>query len=119
MTSVKDGTSWRPARLVPFNVVTTMQGRNGDVQVVLVSEYETIADLTNALIEDGVVYCARLILGRGEGAQDVRMVQYATPYTLGRGAVASIAPLHFHIDGAGVQRALHDFDWGYASEDEG
>jgi hypothetical protein len=120
MTSIKDGTNWRPARLVPFNAVTTMQSaRSGHVQVVIVTEYDNLCDLNTALVEEGTVYCARLILNRDDGPEgQVRTLREVTPYVLGRGGVVSIAPLHFRINAAEVASALFDFDWG-GSEEEG
>jgi hypothetical protein len=111
MTSIKTGVTWRPERYVPLQVVTTIPARNGLVQVTIVTEYDTFSELWEALVEDGCVYGARLILDRDDG-QDTRRVRIATPYILGRAAVASIAPPHFHLDEGEVAQALYDFDWG-------
>jgi hypothetical protein len=119
MTAIKHGNSWAPETLVPFQVVTNIPARMGLVQVTIVTELDNLFDISETLIEDGVLYCARLILDREEGqGPDIRRIRSAQPYVLGKAAVASIAPPHFGVDPGDLSRHLFDFDWGFDGKRE-
>jgi hypothetical protein len=119
MVAVNGGAVLRPRAYHVYNVTSVIQTRQGNVQFPIVSEFDNLYDIWDAITEDGSIYCARLILDRpSETPQHVRRVKGAGEFILGRGGVVTIEPPYYELDPAEVARALDGFDWGGDREGE-
>jgi hypothetical protein len=113
MVAVKDGSSWRPQSYHVFNVTSVIQTRQGHLQFPIVTEYDNLADIWDALTQDGAIYCAKLILDRNaDSPQGVRPVRSVAPMILNKAGYVVIDPPYYDVDAAEVAQALIDFDWG-------
>jgi hypothetical protein len=119
MAAVKEGVNWRPASYHVFNVTSAVQTRFGHLQYPIVTEYESLRDISDVLADDGVIYGAKLVLERPDDAQSARRIRSVAPVIIGKEGVIQIDPPHYRLDPADVEAALRDFDWGPIEEEGG
>lgn len=99
-----------------FFVTTTIPARAGFVTMAVVTEFDTLAELNDALIEDRTIYCAQLMFDKENGQ---RIVKSARPCILGQATVASVTPFYDAPGGDELDRVLKDFDWGGNADEDG
>ena len=113
MVAIKDGASWRPKSYSVFNVTSVVQTRQGHLQFPIVTEYDNLFDIWDALTEDGSIYCAKLIADRSlDQPHGAKRIASASALILNRAGFVSIDPPYYDILPAEVEAALQDFDWG-------
>jgi len=119
MVAIKDGALWRPKSYHVFNVTSIVQSRAGHLQYPIVTEYDNLFDIWDALTEDGSLYCAKLIADRSVDAPaNVKRIVSAQAIILNKAGYVIIEPPYYDIPPAEVEAVLQDFDWGMAREPE-
>jgi hypothetical protein len=97
-----------------FFVTTVIPTRAGFATMAVVTEFDSLADLNAALIEDRTVYCAQLMFEK-DGPRSLTGVR---PCILGQATIASIVPHYDQISPDQLNALLEDFDRGADTDDD-
>ena len=81
-----------PIRLTVHTTLPSRNGSSGTIWFVLEADFNTMADLHEALSEDGSIYGQRVYTRNLESGKKV--VTHRTPVIVGLATVATIAPCH-------------------------